>query len=249
MSRNYIRKPKKDTKKESAKARIHKELEKYSAQEKIENTPFHFSGFKPRTINQNKFVITIKENDITFGIGSAGSGKSYVSCAVALQMLSDGEVKKIVITRPAVEAGENLGFLPGDVSMKVHQYILPIYDAIDEMIGKLRRESMVKDGTLEVAPLAYLRGRSLNDCVIIADESQNITSNQLLMLLTRLGKKSKIILNGDPSQTDLPSKSCSGLMDAVNRLEHVRGVGVVQFGIEDVVRHRLVMEVIKAYQN
>lgn len=209
---------------------------------------FYGGGFKTRSANQAALVETIETNFITFSVGAAGSGKSFLSIAVALDLLAKKEIKRIVITRPAVEAGEQLGFLPGTLEDKINPYLYPLYDAFDDLIGKERRDSLIEKGQVEILPIAYMRGRTLNDAIVILDEAQNTTISQMKMFLTRLGKHSKAIVNGDISQNDLKPWQKSGLEDAIRRLEKVKGIGVVKFGVEDVVRHKIVQAVIEAYQ-
>jgi phosphate starvation-inducible PhoH-like protein len=208
-----------------------------------------FNGrlFKTRSHNQTRYVEDILSNFITFGLGAAGSGKTYAACATALHLLSQKHTKKIIITRPAVEAGEELGFLPGTLEEKIAPYLFPLFDAIDDLCGKQKRESMISGGQLEILPLAYMRGRTLDDAFIILDEGQNATKQQMQMFLTRLGKNGKIVVNGDQSQNDLPHYATSGLMDAVNRLEGKQGIAVARFSTQDVVRHPVVKTVIEAY--
>ena len=184
-----------------------------------------------------------------FGCGAAGSGKTYCAVATAMHLLKEKEVSKIVITRPAVEAGESLGFLPGTMEEKILPYLMPIYDAIDDLVGKPTREKMIEQGVIEILPLAYMRGRTLSNCIIILDEAQNTTKSQMKMLLTRIGKGSKAIVNGDHTQKDLPANVESGLMDAVNRLQGMRGISATFFDADDVVRHPVVKSVIKAYEH
>ena len=181
-------------------------------------------------------------------MGAAGSGKTYCAVACAVDALFAGEIKKIMITRPAVEAGgENLGFLPGDLQEKVSPYLFPIFDALDEMVGRKKREQLLEDGTIEICPLAYMRGRTLNDAFVILDEAQNTTPELMKMFLTRLGKRSKMIVNGDPTQNDLKHFQDSGLMDAIEKFENVQGIGITKFSKDDVVRHKIVKVVIDKY--
>lgn len=211
----------------------------------------YFNGrmFKTRSKNQTRYAEDILSNFITFGLGAAGSGKTYCAVAVALHLLSQKHTKKIFITRPAVEAGENLGFLPGGQEEKLEPYMYPLFDSIEKLTGKEKLESLVEQGQLEIVPLAFMRGRTLDDCVIIVDEAQNVTKEQMKMILTRLGKNGKIIVNGDESQIDLQPRSNSGLEDAVERLEDKKGIAVTRFDSSDVVRHPIVKVVIDAYKS
>ncbi len=206
-------------------------------------------GFKivPKTNNQRTLVKTVKENDLVFAIGPAGTGKTYISVALAVKALKNKDVKKIIITRPAVEAGENLGFLPGDLQEKIDPYLRPIYDALNDMIPSEKLKYYRENGVIEIAPLAYMRGRTLNNAYVLLDEAQNTTPMQIKMFLTRMGPNSKVIITGDGSQIDLPKNQNSGLVDAVKVLEGVSGVGFVRLDDSDVVRHKLVKDIIKAY--
>ncbi|MGB3467976.1 MAG: PhoH family protein [Cyclobacteriaceae bacterium] len=206
-------------------------------------------GFKivPKTKNQRNLVESVKENDLVFAIGPAGTGKTYISVALAVKALKNKDVKKIIITRPAVEAGENLGFLPGDLQEKIDPYLRPIYDALNDMIPAEKLKYYRENGVIEIAPLAYMRGRTLNNAYVLLDEAQNTTPMQIKMFLTRMGPNSKVIITGDGSQIDLPKKMNSGLTDAVRVLEGVEGIGFVYLDGEDVVRHKLVRNIIKAY--
>ena len=205
------------------------------------------SSIKPRTLNQQKLVYSLQENDLVFAIGPAGTGKTYVSVALAVQALKNKEVKKIIITRPAVEAGENLGYLPGDLKEKLDPYLRPIYDALREMIPVEKLRYYMESGVIEIAPLAYMRGRTLNDAFILLDEAQNTTAMQIKMFLTRMGPESKMIITGDTSQIDLPKNQVSGLIEALKILSNVKGVGFVNLTDKDVIRHRLVRSIISAY--
>jgi phosphate starvation-inducible PhoH-like protein len=204
-------------------------------------------GIKPRTQNQAQIVKASLENDLVFVLGPAGTGKTYVAVALAVQALKNKQVKKIIITRPAVEAGENLGFLPGDLKEKVDPYLRPIYDALDDMIPSEKLKFYLENRIIEIAPLAYMRGRTLNDAFILLDEAQNTTPMQMKMFLTRMGANSKTIVTGDQSQIDLPSKQRSGLIDALRVLKNIEGIAVVELDAKDVVRHRLVKAIIQAY--
>lgn len=202
---------------------------------------------KVKTPNQRKLVESASKNDIVFAIGPAGTGKTYTAVALAVKALKNKEVKKIIITRPAVEAGENLGFLPGDLKEKIDPYLRPIYDALDDMIPQEKLKFYLENRTIEIAPLAYMRGRTLNKAFILLDEAQNTTSMQMKMFLTRMGIQSKTIITGDKSQVDLPKNQTSGLGDAERILAGIEGIAFVELDGSDVVRHRLVREIIEAY--
>ncbi|MEO0787490.1 MAG: PhoH family protein [Bacteroidota bacterium] len=202
---------------------------------------------KAKTKNQRRMVAVAEENDIVFAIGPAGTGKTYTAVALAVRALKNKMVKKIILTRPAVEAGESLGFLPGDLQEKIDPYLRPLYDALDDMIPAQKLQKFMADRTIEIAPLAYMRGRTLNDAFVIMDEAQNTTTSQIKMFLTRLGPTAKTIITGDLSQVDLPRSQQSGLRRALDILQPIKGIGVVRLTAEDVVRHRLVKEIIKAY--
>lgn len=204
-------------------------------------------GIKPKTPNQQKLVDAVQKNDLVFVIGPAGTGKTYVSVALAVKALKNKVVKKIIITRPAVEAGESLGFLPGDLKEKIDPYLRPIYDALHEMIPGEKLKFYQENGIIEIAPLAYMRGRTLQNAFILLDEAQNTTPMQLKMFLTRMGPNSKAIVTGDVSQIDLPSRQKSGLIEALNILAGIEGIGFVQLEGSDVVRHKLVRRIIEAY--
>ena len=206
-------------------------------------------GFKivPKTKNQRALVASVKDNDLVFAIGPAGTGKTYISVALAVKALKNKDVKKIIITRPAVEAGENLGFLPGDLQEKIDPYLRPIYDALNDMVPSEKLKYYRENGIIEIAPLAYMRGRTLNNAYVLLDEAQNTTPMQIKMFLTRMGPNSKVIITGDGSQVDLPKKQHSGLADAVKVLDGVNGIGFVYLDGDDVVRHKLVKDIIKAY--
>lgn len=201
-----------------------------------------------KTIGQRKYIDAISNNDIVFGIGPAGTGKTYLAMAAAVKAFKNREVNKIVLTRPAVEAGEKLGFLPGDLQEKVDPYLRPIYDALHDIMGADTYLKNFERGLIEVAPLAYMRGRTLNDSYIILDEAQNTTPEQMKMFLTRLGFGSKVIITGDITQIDLPRGKYSGLKEAMKILEQVKGIEFVYFSEKDVVRHKLVQDIIKAYE-
>ena len=202
---------------------------------------------KPKTLGQKKYCEAIDNNTITFGIGPAGTGKTYLAVAMAVTAFRAKEVNRIILTRPAVEAGEKLGFLPGDLQSKVDPYLRPLYDALFDMLGAETYQKYVERGNIEVAPLAYMRGRTLDDSFIILDEAQNTTSEQMKMFLTRLGFNSKMVITGDITQIDLPRGAKSGLKDCIKILKNIEGIGSCTFDERDVVRHRLVQDIIKAY--
>lgn len=204
---------------------------------------------KPKTSNQKKLVEAIAKNDLVFALGPSGTGKTYVSVAMAVKALKNKEVKKIIITRPAVEAGENLGFLPGDLKEKVDPYLRPVYDALDDMIPFEKLKYYQENRIIEIAPLAYMRGRTLNDAFILLDEAQNTSPMQIKMFLTRMGPNSKVIVNGDLSQIDLPQHTKSGLKEVVKILKEVKGISFINFTSKDVIRHKIVKDIIDAYHN
>ena len=203
----------------------------------------------PKSINQKVYIDSIRNHDIVFGIGPAGTGKTYLAMAMALAALMKNQVTRMVLCRPAVEAGEKLGFLPGDLAEKVNPYLRPLYDALHDMVDFDRARRMLERGTIEVAPLAFMRGRTLNDSFIILDEAQNTTSEQMKMFLTRLGYNSKAVITGDVTQIDLPSGKLSGLKEASIVLGNTPGISFVRFNDRDVVRHRLVQSIILAYES
>ena len=203
---------------------------------------------KVKTPNQQKMVEAAAKNDIVFAVGPAGTGKTYTAVAIAVKALKNKEVKKIIITRPAVEAGENLGFLPGDLKEKIDPYLRPIYDALDDMIQPEKLKYFIENRVIEIAPLAYMRGRTLNNAFILLDEAQNTTPMQMKMFLTRMGIQSKVIITGDKTQIDLPSKVKSGLAEARRILGGIKGIEFVELDAADVVRHRLVRDIILAYE-
>ncbi|MEA5138107.1 PhoH family protein [Arcicella rigui] len=203
---------------------------------------------KVKTPNQQKMVEAAAKNDIVFAVGPAGTGKTYTAVAIAVKALKNKEVKKIIITRPAVEAGENLGFLPGDLKEKIDPYLRPIYDALDDMIQPEKLKYFIENRVIEIAPLAYMRGRTLNNAFILLDEAQNTTPMQMKMFLTRMGMYSKVIITGDKTQVDLPSKVKSGLAEAGRILGNIKGIAFVELDGKDVVRHRLVRDIIMAYE-
>lgn len=203
---------------------------------------------KPKTLGQKKYIDAIKQNTIVFGVGPAGTGKTYLAVAMAVNAFRAKEITRIILTRPAVEAGEKLGFLPGDLQQKVDPYLRPLYDALFDMLGAESFQKYQEKGNIEVAPLAYMRGRTLDDSFIILDEAQNTTPEQMKMFLTRLGFNSKIVVTGDITQIDLPDGKKSGLVEATKILKNVDDIQTVRFSEKDVVRHRLVMDIIKAYE-
>ncbi|WP_266204595.1 PhoH family protein [Pontibacter kalidii] len=202
---------------------------------------------KAKTPNQQKLVDTVEKHDLVFALGPAGTGKTYISVALAVRALKNKEVKKIIISRPVVEAGESLGFLPGDMKDKVDPYLRPIYDALEDMIPVEKLKYYQENKIIEIAPLAYMRGRTLNNAFVLLDEAQNTTPAQMKMFLTRMGPNAKVMVNGDWSQIDLPRNQRSGLMEALNILRGVKGIGFVEMSAEDVVRHRLVRDIVNAY--
>lgn len=203
---------------------------------------------RPKTLGQKKYLEAIRDNSITFGVGPAGTGKTYLAVAMAVKSFKAHEVTKIILTRPAVEAGEKLGFLPGDLQNKVDPYLRPLYDGLFDMLGADTFQKLMEKGLIEVAPLAYMRGRTLDDAFIILDEAQNTTPEQMKMFLTRMGVNSKVIVTGDVTQIDLPDKQRSGLVDALKILEGIEDIAQVYFSEKDVVRHRLVQEIVHAYE-
>ena len=202
----------------------------------------------PKTVNQRRYLEAIERNDLVFGVGPAGTGKTYLAVAMAVSALINKQVSRIILTRPAVEAGERLGFLPGTLQEKVDPYLRPLYDALYDMLESERVEKLLERNTIEVAPIAFMRGRTLNDSFIILDEAQNSTSEQMKMVLTRQGFNSKMVVNGDITQIDLPTGRRCGLIDAVEVLKGVEGISFVQFDERDVVRHTLVQRIVKAYE-
>ncbi len=203
---------------------------------------------RARTPNQRVLVDECNKNDLIFAIGPAGTGKTYTAIALAVRALKNREIKKIILSRPAVEAGENLGFLPGDLKEKIDPYLQPLYDALQDMIPPRKLEDFMKDGIIEIAPLAFMRGRTLSNAFVILDEAQNTTINQLKMFLTRMGLNAKFIVTGDVTQIDLPRRSNSGLIFAMKLLQNIESISVVQFNTNDIVRHRLVRDIVDAYQ-
>ena len=203
---------------------------------------------KPKTLGQKKYIESIKENTISFGVGPAGTGKTFLAVSMAVRAFRSHEINKIILTRPAVEAGEKLGFLPGDLQTKVDPYLRPLYDALFEMLGAESFAKYQERGSIEVAPLAYMRGRTLDDAFVILDEAQNTTPEQMKMFLTRLGFNSKMVITGDVTQIDLPDPRKSGLIEAVKVLKNVNDIGINYFSEKDVVRHKLVQDIVKAYE-
>ena len=203
---------------------------------------------KPKTFGQKRYVDAIRDNTVIFGIGPAGTGKTYLAVAMAVKAFKAKEVNRIILTRPAVEAGESLGFLPGDLQQKVDPYLRPLYDALFDMLGPDSFQRQMERGTIEVAPLAYMRGRTLDDSFIILDEAQNTTSEQMKMFLTRLGANSKAVVTGDITQIDLPGGKKSGLREVTKILKNIEGIKTIRFDEKDVVRHHLVQEIVKAYE-
>ena len=200
-----------------------------------------------RTANQQKLVKDFETNDLLFAIGPAGSGKTYTAIALAVRSLKNKEIKKIILSRPAVEAGEKLGFLPGDMKEKIDPYLQPLYDALQDMITPLKLKEYMENGTIQIAPLAFMRGRTLSDAVVILDEAQNTTTMQIKMFLTRMGLNAKMIVTGDMTQIDLPYSQKSGLKDALEVLKNVKGIAKVEFDVKDIVRHKLVQRIVEAY--
>lgn len=202
-----------------------------------------------RTPNQQRLVCAFEENDLTFALGPAGTGKTYVAIALAVRALKSRQVKKIILSRPAVEAGEKLGFLPGDMKEKIDPYLQPLYDALEDMIPAIKLKEYMESNVIQIAPLAFMRGRTLSDAVIVLDEAQNTTTHQIKMFMTRLGLGSKMIITGDITQIDLPRTVTSGLIQALGILKGIPGIGRVEFDRKDIVRHKLVQRIVEAYQN
>ncbi|MEI6753346.1 MAG: PhoH family protein [Paludibacter sp.] len=218
---------------------------------KFENLILHGINGKSimaRTPNQQKLVKDFETNDLLFAIGPAGSGKTYTAIALAVRSLKNREIKKIILSRPAVEAGEKLGFLPGDMKEKIDPYLQPLYDALQDMITPLKLKEYMENGTIQIAPLAFMRGRTLSDAVVILDEAQNSTTMQIKMFLTRMGLNTKMIVTGDMTQIDLPYAQKSGLIDALEVLKNVKGIAKVEFDVKDIVRHKLVQRIVEAYE-
>ena len=204
---------------------------------------------KAQTVNQHRLVETIKKHDMVFAIGPAGTGKTYTGVAMAVKALKEKQVKRIILTRPAVEAGENLGFLPGDLKEKLDPYMQPVYDALRDMIPAEKLANYIETGVIQIAPMAFMRGRTLDNAFVILDEAQNTTHAQMKMFLTRMGKNAKFLLTGDPGQIDLPRRVISGLKEALLVLKDIKGIGIVYLDEQDVIRHKLVKKVIDAYKN
>ncbi len=201
-----------------------------------------------RTKNQQMLLKEFETNDLLFAIGPAGSGKTYTAIALAVRSLKNKEIKKIILSRPAVEAGEKLGFLPGDMKEKIDPYLQPLYDALQDMITPLKLKEYMENGTIQIAPLAFMRGRTLSDAVVILDEAQNSTTMQIKMFMTRMGLNTKMIITGDITQIDLPYQQKSGLIDALSILKNIKGIAKIEFDINDIVRHKLVQRIVEAYE-
>lgn len=224
-------------------------LEKKTADNDILLYGNHGKEIKAKSVNQHKLVEEFENSDMIFALGPAGTGKTYTAIALAVRSLRNKEVRRIILCRPAVEAGENLGFLPGDMKEKLDPYLQPLYDALRDMIPAKKLLTLIEDGTIEIAPLAYMRGRTLDNAFVILDEGQNTTKNQMKMFLTRMGRNAKFIITGDTTQIDLPKNQMSGLLKALELLKGIQGIGVVNFDLRDVVRHKLVKKIIEAYNN
>ena len=203
---------------------------------------------KARTQNQQRLIEAYKQNDMLFAVGPAGTGKTYLSIALAVKALKEKTAKKVILSRPAVEAGEKLGFLPGDMKDKIDPYLQPLYDALEDMLPQVKLQDMMEKHVIQIAPLAFMRGRTLSDAVVILDEAQNTTPAQLRMFLTRMGWNTKMIITGDTSQIDLPRSQKSGLIEALNLLDGIDGIGIVRLDRSDIVRHRLVTRIVNAYE-
>ncbi len=202
---------------------------------------------KAKNPNQRVLVEQVKKSDLVFAIGPAGTGKTYVAIALAVRALKNREIRRIILSRPAVEAGENLGFLPGDLKEKIDPYLQPLYDALQDMIPAKKLEEFMKEGIIQIAPLAFMRGRTLSDAFVILDEAQNTTTNQMKMFLTRMGKNTKFVITGDESQIDLPNVAMSGLVQAQQILKNIKDISFVRFQVGDIVRHKLVQQIVEAY--
>ncbi|MDE6236686.1 MAG: PhoH family protein [Muribaculaceae bacterium] len=203
----------------------------------------------PRNANQAKMVKSFAKNDLTFALGPAGTGKTYIAIALAVHALKNKQCRKIILSRPAVEAGEKLGFLPGDMKDKIDPYLQPLYDALEDMLPPMKLKEYMEAGTIQIAPLAFMRGRTLNDAIIILDEAQNTTRHQMKMFLTRLGQNGKMIITGDTTQIDLPRTVQSGLLQALRILKGVKGIGMIEYEKKDIVRHPLVQRIVDAYEH
>ena len=224
-----------------------------NSEQKNENSDILLHGvngkiIKARTKNQKEMVKALKDNDMLFAVGPAGTGKTYTAVAIAVKMLKEKQIRRIILTRPAVEAGENLGFLPGDLKEKLDPYMQPLYDALRDMIPYEKLQSYFEKGVIQIAPLAFMRGRTLNESFVILDEAQNATHSQMKMFLTRMGIHAKFVVTGDPGQVDLPKKQISGLKEVIKALENVEGISIINLKDEDVMRHRLVKRIIDAYR-
>jgi len=206
-------------------------------------------AIKARTPNQKLLVKYYNSNDLLFAVGPAGTGKTYIAIALAIRALRNREVKRIILSRPAVEAGEQLGFLPGDLKEKLDPYLQPLYDALNDMIPPKKLDEYMEDGIIQIAPLAFMRGRTLGNSMVILDEAQNASPNQMKMFLTRMGENAKFIITGDITQIDLPEKKESGLVQAIGLLKNIKGIRIIKFTEKDIIRHKLVIEIIKAYNN
>lgn len=236
---------------EDAILKIVKGIHDNNSPAKLENLIIYGMNGKPivaRTENQQKLVDEFDKNDMLFAIGPAGSGKTYTAIALAVRALKNKEVKKIILSRPAVEAGEKLGFLPGDMKEKIDPYLQPLYDALEDMIPVAKLKEYIENKVIQIAPLAFMRGRTLNDAVIILDEAQNTTTQQIKMFLTRLGMNAKMIITGDITQIDLPPSQQSGLIHAMKILKYVPGIAQIEFVKKDIVRHKLVQRIVEAYE-
>lgn len=228
---------------------INESNENSKFQSELIATSYNGKPYKCKTYNQYRFVKEVKNNDLIFAVGPAGTGKTFIAVLLAVNALKKGDIQKIIITRPAVEAGESLGFLPGDLKEKIDPYLMPIYDALDAILGSEQKDKYIEKGIIEVMPLAYMRGRTLDEAFIILDEAQNTTDRQMLMFLTRLGFNSKMIVNGDITQIDLNiSKNNSGLVSAINRLSGLDKISIIEFNNNDVVRNPLVQTIIEKFQ-
>ncbi|MDR0831050.1 MAG: PhoH family protein [Prevotellaceae bacterium] len=223
----------------------------YSQEIKVDNLILHGVSGKSivaRTENQRKLVKDFETNDLLFAVGPAGSGKTYTAIALAVKSLKNKEIRKIILSRPAVEAGEKLGFLPGDMKEKIDPYLQPLYDALQDMVPAAKLKDYIENGTVQIAPLAFMRGRTLSDAVVILDEAQNTTIPQIKMFLTRMGLNTKIIVTGDITQIDLPPTLKSGLTDALQKLKNIKGISQIEFNKKDIVRHSLVQKIVEAYE-
>ena len=224
--------------------------EKYHGQKKETDTILYGINGKPikaRTKNQKRLVTAFDKNDLLFAVGPAGTGKTYTAIALAVRALKSRHVRRIILSRPAVEAGEKLGFLPGDMKDKIDPYLQPLYDALQDMIPPVKLKDYMENGTIQIAPLAYMRGRTLNNAFVILDEAQNTTTNQLKMFLTRMGADAKFVITGDITQIDLPRNQDSGLVQAMKILKDIEGIVRIDFTVEDIVRHKLVQDIVEAY--